>query len=290
MFVKNYELSIECLGDAVSKKRPIQFEFGDTEESRTFFGRHPLFFGAFQRLAELSNAGLGPRAPSSKLEDVCHRLGNTCRNDFLSILFLVVNGYGLAATQLLRGMYERSVTLANLIKHPDKVERFIQYAAVVEYRLVQEARKLFSDEQINAAFKANSIEEVQENFDKFKVPFLRKGGKKTTPTWDVDFASQVRELGSPFTDYYLSAYLMPNSHVHATLTSIMLPEERLPPEVQADLTLMMAHILFLKVLDLHGGLFGLAHKGALEACNQDFYELWLGSRSPQGASSSEDAL
>ena len=271
------------------EKRPIQFEFGDTEEARTFFGRYPQFLGAFQRLAELSNVGLGPRAPSSKLEDVCHRLGNACRNDFLSILFLASNGYGIAATQLLRSLYERSVTLANIIKHPEKVDRFIQYAAVAEYRLIQEARKLFSDEQINAAFKANSIEEVQKNFDKFKVPFLRKDGKKTTPTWDVDFASQVRDVGSPFTDYYLSAYLMPNSHVHATLTSIMLPEERLPPEVQADLTLMMAHVLFLKVVDLHAGLFGLSHKSALEACNQDFYDLWLSRRSAESAANAEDA-
>ena len=266
-------------------KKPIQFEFGDTEEARAFFARHPQFYGAFQRLMELSNAGLGPRTISSKLTDVCHRLGNTCRNDFLGILFLVINGYGIPATQLLRGLYERSVTLAYIIKHPEKVERFIQYAAVAEYRLIQEARKLFSDEQINAAFKANSIGEVQKNFDKFKAPFLRKDGKKTAPTWDVDFASQVRDVGSPFAEYYLSAYLMPNSHVHATLTSIMLSEERLPPEVQADVTLTMAHVLFLKVIELHNELFVLAHKSALAQCNQDFYDLWLSNR----AASAKDA-
>lgn len=260
---------------------PIQFEFGDTEEARKFFVRHPQFYRAFQRLAELSNAGLGPRTMSSKLTDVCHRLGNTCRDDFLGILFLVINGYGIAATQLLRSLYERSVTLAYIIRHPEKVDRFMQYAAISEYRLVQEARKLFSDEQINDAFKRNAIEELRENFDKLKAPFLRKDGKKTTPTWDVDFASQVRDVGSPFVDYYLSAYLMPNSHVHATLTSIMLPEERLAPEVQVDLTLMMAHILFLKVIELHGGLFGLAHESAIEKCNQDFYDLWLANRAAE---------
>jgi hypothetical protein len=259
----------------VPGKKPIQFEFGDTEAATTFFARHPQFYAAFQRLVELSNTGLGPRTISSRLEDVSHRLSNTCRNDFLSILFLIINGHGIAATQLLRSLYERSVTLAYIIKHPEKVDRFIQYAAVTEYRLIQEARKLFSDEQINAAFKANSIEEVQSNFNKFKAPFLRKDGKKTAPNWDVDFASQVRDVGSPFLEYYLPAYLMPNAHVHATLTSIMLLEERQPPPVQADLTLMMAHALFLKVVDLHGDLFRLDHKSALHQCNEDFHDLWL---------------
>ena len=267
----------------MSGKRPIQFEFGDTEQSRKFFGRHPNFYPAFQRLAELSNAGLGPRSLSSKLEDVCHRLGNTCRNDFLSILFLAINGYGVAATALLRSLYERSVTLAYVIKHPEKVDRFLQYAAVSEYRLLQETRKLFSDEQINDALQPNSIEEARENFEKFKTPFLRKDGKGTRPTWDVDLASQVRDLGSPFVEYYLPAYLTPNSHIHATLTSIMLPEERLSSDKQADLTLMMAHVLLLKVIELHGDVFGLAHGSAIEKCNQDFHNLWLRDRNSESS-------
>lgn len=253
----------------------IDFEYGNTAEGRAFLIRHPQFEQVLWNLAQVSNAGLGPRNVDSRLTDVCHRLSNTCRNDFLSIGFLAINGHGIAATQLLRSLYERSVTLAYIIKHPEKAERFVQYSAITEYRLIQEARKVFTDEQIDEAFKENSIEDIQKRFDEFKTPFLRKDGKKTMPNWDVDFASQVRDIGAPFVEFYLSAYLMPNSHIHATLTSIMLPEERLRAYVQADLTLMMAHVLFLKVVELHARVFQLDHDIAIEKCNQDFNDLWL---------------
>ena len=177
-------------------------------------------------------------------------------------------------------MYERVVTLAYILKHPEKVDRFIHYAAVGEHRMIQEARRLFSDEEINASFRDNSIEAIQENYEKYKAKFLRKDGKRVAPSWDVDFASQVRDLGSPFLDYYLSAYLLPNSHVHATLTSIMLPAERQPPELHADLTLMMAHVLFIKVIELHAPLFGLSIDAELDQCNGDFQDAWLAQRSP----------
>jgi hypothetical protein len=179
---------------------------------------------------QLSNRSFAPRKPRSRLEDVCHRLAITCRYDFLEIIFMAINGHSIGGTKLLRGLYERAVTLAYILKYPEKVNRFVEYGAINEYKIVAQARKLFSDEEINAAFRQNSIETVQANYEKYKAAFLRGAGKKVSSSWDVDFASQVRDLGSPFAEYYLSAYLLPTNHVHATLTSVMLPAERQPPK------------------------------------------------------------
>jgi uncharacterized protein DUF5677 len=262
-------------------RKTVDFEFGGTRASAAFFARRPKFHAAFRRIVQLSNSSFGDRSISSRLMDVCNRLGIASRDDFLDITFNVVNGHGAAATKLLRGMYERAVTLAYLLKHPEKVDSFIRYAAINEHKMVQEARKFVGDAELDAVLRENSIKATQRNYEKYKVEFLKPDGKKVRPSWDIDFASQVRNVGSPFEEYYLAAYLLPTNHVHATLTSIMRPEERQPAEVQADITLMMAHVLFTKVIELHGCLFGLSLEADLQQCSEDFADLWLTNRLPE---------
>jgi hypothetical protein len=41
-------------------------------------------------------------------------MGHSCPGDFREIAFLGVNGYGRGASKVLRGLYERAVTLAYL--------------------------------------------------------------------------------------------------------------------------------------------------------------------------------
>jgi len=89
------------------------FEFGETEASQAFWDRHPSFYPAFERLMTLGNKCFGrPIQPKNRTEDICFGLGHTCREDFLEVLSLAVNGYGNGASKLLRGLYERAVVMA----------------------------------------------------------------------------------------------------------------------------------------------------------------------------------
>src|SRR5712691_11597100 len=74
------------------------FEFGQTDQNKAFFDRHPKFYPAFERLMDLANKCFG-RASGAKnhAQDICFGLGHTCRDDYTEILFLVVNGYGTGA-------------------------------------------------------------------------------------------------------------------------------------------------------------------------------------------------
>jgi len=67
----------------------------------------------------------------------CFWLGHTCRQDFLEIVFLAINGYGAGATKILRSLYERAVTIDYLIQNPNKVDRFLQFAAIQENRALE---------------------------------------------------------------------------------------------------------------------------------------------------------
>src|SRR6266567_6867164 len=152
-------------------------DFGNTPESIAFFQRHPHFHHALECLIDVSNKCFGPQHPKFQLEEVCLRLGVTCRVDFSEVLFLAVNGHAIGATKLLRGLYERAVTLAYLLKYPAKVKRFVAYAAINEHKLIQEARKLTSDTEIDAALSKDSIADIEQRYHQYKTQFLRgKGG------------------------------------------------------------------------------------------------------------------
>lgn len=82
----------------------MQFEFGETDQANAFFGRNPKFLPAFERLMTLANKCFGREIhPKSRAEDICFDLGQTCRADYMEVLFLAVNGFGIAASKLLRG-------------------------------------------------------------------------------------------------------------------------------------------------------------------------------------------
>jgi Family of unknown function (DUF5677) len=70
----------------------------------------------------------------------------------MEILFLATNEYGTGALKLFRGLYERALALAYLVQYPDKVDRFINYGAIQEHRVLDAAFKSgISEEQWDAA-------------------------------------------------------------------------------------------------------------------------------------------
>lgn len=255
---------------------PRTFDFGNTPEGAAFFERFPQFFPAFERLIQLTNKSFGPRQVGSRLEETCVNLGVTCCTDVLEIVLLGVNGHSIGATKILRGLYERAVTLAYILKHPAKVDRFVAYGTIIERKLVQEARKHSTDKEIEGQLGNDSIAKIEDRYKQNKHLFLRPGGKKLAPSWDIAFASQVEEVGSPFTDYYLVAYLFPTQHTHATVTSINPPKTPALIQHQSDFTVLISEALLLKVVKLHNQRFPIVTAKELQAAEEDFYNVWAG--------------
>ncbi|HZR28494.1 MAG TPA: DUF5677 domain-containing protein [Terriglobales bacterium] len=215
------------------------FEFGQTAESEAFFDRNPKFYPAFERLTALINKCFGRSLqPKNRTEDICFGLGESCRDDFTEILFLAVNGYATGALKLLRGLYERAVALAYIIKCPDKTERFVRYAAIQEHKAMEAALKVVSETEFDAVMTPdNTASRIRERYKAVKPEFQTTLCKQchnqgTAFSWDIDVASMVREVGSPFGRYYLGSYTIPNLHVHATLASLR--EDNAEPEKRAN--------------------------------------------------------
>jgi hypothetical protein len=124
------------------------FELGETAESKAFFDRNPDFYPAFEQLVVLIDKCFARQLPEPHYgaEYICFCLGESCREDLMEILFLASNGYGRAASKLLRGLYERAVALAYMVKDPTKTDRFANFAAIQEHKVLKDALKVMTEE------------------------------------------------------------------------------------------------------------------------------------------------
>ena len=254
----------------------MEFEFGDTQESQAFFDRNPKFMTTFLRLADLTNKYLGGRAlPENQVGDVCFGLAHACRQDFLEAVFLAVNGYGGGASKITRGLYERSVTLAYIVKYPEKAEQFVLYAAVQEHRSLEAALKVVSEAQFDDFVgQPNTAAEIRTRYEKVKPDFQTTGGKKrVNPSWDVDLATMVHYLGGDYQGFYLPNYVVPNFAIHATLSSATLREGNEESHREADLQVACASFLLLLALRSLESVFKLGLEKEIDECVQDVNNL-----------------
>ena len=266
--------------------RAIDFEFGETAQSNAFFDRNPRFWSTFEKLMALTNKAFGREVHfKNRVEDICFNLGQTCRQDFLEVLFLAANGYGIGAHKILRGLYERAVALDYMRTRPEKAERFMKYAAIQEHRSAKRALDVVSKEEFDATMgPGNTFDEIKGRFEKFKPEFQvtacdKCKTKETAVGWDIDVASMVKLVGEPFTKLYLMSYSMPTLHIHATLASAYQDESRheTPQERnlrEAELSLQCATMIFMAVVRSHSQLFELGLEHELDACWTATEAMW----------------
>jgi hypothetical protein len=261
------------------KNEPPQpiFEIPDTEKSRAFAARNPQFPAALLKLFETANKCFGRDPhPKNHLENLCFWLGHTCRQDFLEIVFLGINGYGAGATKILRSLYERAVTIEYLIQNPNKAERFLKFAAIQENRAVEAALRRIPPDKIDAQMgPGNTVAEVRRRYEQYKGNFKASAcevcGAKTPPSWDIDLASMIQRVGEPYKRVFVLAYTNPNFQIHATLASAN-PHDENREEHDAKTALMVAIELLLAVIRSQNGLFSLSLEADLEACTNDLRE------------------
>ena len=194
------------------------------------------------------------------------------------MVFLAANGYGSASSKIIRGLYERALTLAYIVQDPTKAERFVRYAAIQEHNLLQSALKVVTQTEFDEAVgPPNTAAEIRERYHlvkpEFKAPRCRECGATRAQTWDLDVPAMVHKLGGSYQGFYLPNYSIPNLAIHATLASAesTLHQEFGSKEAQqeADLQVLCAVHLLILVIRSQNSLFSLSLHAEIETCEQE---------------------
>ncbi len=158
------------------------------QEAEAFIERHARFFQALPRLQSLLNrAFIRTFRPSSQAEGVIFVLGRMAVEDFMEILILAGNGYGIGAEKLLRGLFERVLTCKYLSHHTDEITLFLEYDYVNVHRLTYHAKAAGID--LSERFKPMELADAEKQYERVKANYPQNSWTKK------DLATIAGELG-----------------------------------------------------------------------------------------------
>lgn len=260
--------------------------FGYPEEWEDFGARNPLFLERFPHLERALKIAFHRDASLQEpIDKFILMFGRLCLEDFFEILLCCGNGYGHAAQKLLRGLYERAVTLRYLHEHPQEVGNFLDY-----YHVAQRKLKLACEATMGAdTFPPDQAAQIEREYAEVKEKYMvtdceKCGTKRLNHTWSkLDFVAMANQtsLGK------LNAigYMIPLRHAHATVASmvsrmkstesdgISFADE--PQRAEADKALRAAHNVFLDTLRVQDERFRIPGlKEQNEVCLHDFMDIW----------------
>jgi len=262
-------------------------QFGYETEWTEFAKANPVFLERFSNLhAALDIAFNRTGSTTEPTDRIVFFSGRLCLEDFMEILLLCGNGYGVGAMKILRGMYERAVTARYLHLHPEEAKAFLDFHLVSQHRLT----KAIEDTMGKNILPKDKAQEVEINYQKVKAQFMvtackKCGTKRLNHTWcKLDFVSMANAAGK-IGQSIVPAYYLPMRHAHSTVAAILdrleqpagggLAFDAGPQRVWARDALRAAHTVLLNILELQGEHFKLASLDApLQKCVEDFRDIW----------------
>lgn len=266
---------------------PSRPTVGFPREWEAFFERHPSWLAVHRNLHQiiekLFNRTVKLESPA---EHIVFFIGRLCVEDFNETFLLAGNGYGFGSQKMLRGLYERIVTMAYLAMNQDEAPRFLEYNYIHRGKLIQHAESFFGnlEDYIDKA----EIAEAKCNFNKYKDKFVQTKCKKcktktTMHSWSkLDLASMAEKTG--FKGLYFPGYYYPTLHAHATAAAVgyRLKDSEVNPIIfeggaqpeAADQSLIIAHNLIIRLVHIQSEFFKLDFTGDLELLSSDFRTVW----------------
>jgi hypothetical protein len=261
-----------------SDNQQPNFRFDLPDEVRLFNERNRQFLSLISKLNDAVYTVTSKRVSANRHGLTIFFLTRFCAKDFSEILLLSSNGYGFAAQQVLRSMFEKLVDASYLHKHPNEVDAFWEYFLVQLEKLGFEsvAQKCDPDWRVIV--------------DKFKTK--TKKGNRTQTRWSPkSLVAMAKEVGM---DADLSSsYYLPNLYVHNSAVEILFslqqetdgtftPVDSGTEEERnlADGACLLGYLLLLKALNLAVDHYGWKQDEPLiQDCVNDL-DNWLKSRKP----------
>lgn len=263
-----------------------EITFGFPDEWGAFLARHPRFSEKLQSLSETFHRFFIRKVETSEPADgVVFSLGRLSVEDFMEVLLLCGNGYGIGGMKLLRGLYEKAVTLGYIARKPEKAEQFLEYHFVHQGKLFNHANQVFP---MNEHLSASQIEQIKSAYKRTKGNYQevlcdKCGTTRTRFSWsELDILSMAREAG--LHELYLPCYYDPTLQAHATVSSLtarmklrdngQLAFDEGAQREKADLVLVSAHNIILYVLDVVNKYFKMGLENEIQECFADFIYIW----------------
>ncbi len=262
--------------------------FGVPREQEDFVARNARFLEVFPRLTRrideilaLRSFAPGDRQESESEDDWTQRavaqrlvffLGRLAAEDFMEIVLLCGNGYGMGGLKLLRPMFEAVVTGLYIGRHPEEAKAFMKYNIVHQRKFlkVAEAAGIDLSAIVPGDEQARIEREYLDTRDSYRLMRCPEcDAVLNDVSWTKrDPLAMARELG--LHELAVQCYSYTTLHIHTTPTRLFSRLEETPDAIQfkagpqhaeADAALIGAHCCIAHVLEGHSRYFDLGIGG-----------------------------
>ena len=258
--------------------------FGLPGEQQDFATRHAQFLEILPTLTRRIDEVLALRefTPDPKREGesegewqnrvVAQRLvfflGRLAAEDFMEILLLCANGYGMAGLRLLRSMFEGVVTGLYVAKHPDQASAFMGYHTVHQRRFLKAAEAARID--LSGIFPLEEQARIEEQYLGLRDSYRQMKCPECEAvladiSWTkMDPIAMAHELG--LQELAVQCYSYTTLHIHTTPTRLLsrledtaeaLRFKNGPQRAEADAAMVGAHCCLAQVLNAQNVYFDL---------------------------------
>lgn len=268
---------------------PISATYGYPEEWAAFSKSHQEFLRRFKNVEKAIDVAFRRiHQTTTPLEKAIYFQGRLIVEDFMEILLLCGNGYGIGAQKLVRGMYERAVTARYLVDHPEEVDNFLDFHRVSDHKFLIAAEQSTG----HTLFTPDQVKKIKEDYESVKKQFTVPdcgvcGTTRMNHTWSkVDIVSMAR-MTKTLWAFVLPGYYLPMREAHSTVGAIF---SRLDAQAAANdeglifggesqrdrahTALFTAHLILLDALELQKEFFKIEElEPVMQTCIGDYLEI-----------------
>jgi hypothetical protein len=242
---------------------------GLPEEQADFSRRNARFLEVWPCLEDTMNrAFIRDFVPSEVAHKVIFTLGRLAVEDFMEIMVVCGNGYGIAGLKLLRPMFEATVTVRYLRQNPAEASLFLDYLHVHQRKALKLAESVGVD--LSAWIPLSLQAEIETTYQGIKhhyrqVVCNKCGSEREFASWTKkDMVTMAREVG--LAKSVVGLYFLPTLQIHTTAVRLDSRLEERPERIlfrsgpqrgEADAVLTGAHVCLALILEEQNEYFRL---------------------------------
>ncbi|SRR6266404_5755631 len=147
-----------------------KFRLGDLDFQIKFAARNERLPQLLNCPKDLTRFVLNTPEPQSTADHLIIELGSIITEDLVEIVTLCHNGFINGAMKILRGMFERTVTLIYLDQHPNEAEAFENYHYIDLYKIAAELERIHPGKFLTR----EQFDEIKAKRDEVKEKYLVK--------------------------------------------------------------------------------------------------------------------
>jgi hypothetical protein len=229
---------------------PVLIQAGFPDFWPVIVEKYGKFFALTQSLEPTVKEifGVGMSEPMHK---VCRHLAKMVANSMNAVMLLGLNGFGIDALKITRSMFEMSVTVAYLRKHPAEFDDYFHFHFIVAMKRHRYMEKYAPHALSRVTHEA--IASMKAGHARVVHRYTDKNGKVRGRWSRRDFFAICSDVDPNLGQLYLTLYDLTSRMMHGDITGVfaqadpepgVLDVDIAPSENYVDLALRTAHGAF----------------------------------------------